>query len=42
VTTLLPDWTNQLYYGDNLEIMRQHIADKSARTGMRGVGVRGG
>ncbi len=25
----VPDWKNQLYYGDNLDILRQHVADES-------------
>ena len=24
------DWTNQLYYGDNLRVLREEIADESA------------
>ena len=24
-----PDWTNQLYFGDNLDILREHIPDES-------------
>ena len=24
-----PNWRNQLYFGDNLPILRQHIADES-------------
>ena len=25
----VPDWKNQLYFGDNLGILRQHVADES-------------
>ena len=24
-----PEWTNALYYGDNLEILREHVPDES-------------
>ncbi len=24
-----PDWTNQLYFGDNLDILREHVPDES-------------
>ena len=23
------NWTNKLYFGDNLDILRQHVADES-------------
>ena len=25
----MPDWTNQLYFGDNLSVLREHIPDES-------------
>ena len=29
MTTLTADWRNRLYFGDNLDIMREHIPDGS-------------
>ena len=25
----LPDWENKLYFGDNLDILREHVQDES-------------
>ena len=25
----MSDWTNQLYFGDNLSVLREHVADAS-------------
>ena len=25
----VPDWRNKLYFGDNLDILREHVADES-------------
>ena len=26
---IVPDWKNKLYFGDNLDILREHVASKS-------------
>ena len=25
----VPDWQNKLYFGDNLEVLRDHVGDES-------------
>ncbi len=27
--TPMPDWKNKLYFGDNLDILREHVPDES-------------